>query len=99
VKKNYNHPVITGAMITDKGELVERHKPLSKRIESVLFHQQNKRILVLGSGMVSQPLIDYLHRNEKYHITIGNRKMIHLISIKQLGRSKGGFKTETKNSY
>lgn len=29
------------------------------------------KILVLGSGMVAAPCVEYLLRNEKNHITIG----------------------------
>ncbi|EPZ32733.1 Alanine dehydrogenase/PNT, NAD(H)-binding domain-containing protein [Rozella allomycis CSF55] len=69
---NRRNPVLMGATITRNGQLVDSHKHLQNRMNKVLKSETKKKILVLGSGYVSGPLIDYLHRNEKYEIILSS---------------------------
>lgn len=34
-----------------------------------MSHEGKKRVLILGAGMVSAPVVEYLHRDGKLHIT------------------------------
>lgn len=44
-------------------------KKSRSRHKSEVSHEGKKRVLILGAGMVSAPVVEYLHRDEKLHIT------------------------------
>lgn len=39
------------------------------------------KILVLGSGLVAKPCVDYLHRNTENHLTVGESSASGLLLI------------------
>ncbi|KAJ3235224.1 hypothetical protein HDU78_005295 [Chytriomyces hyalinus] len=76
VQGNFDHPVIQGAMITDEnGKLVKRHEGLNELVKqygqgaTVTGHG---KVLLLGSGYVSAPLVDYLLRSTHTSVTIAS---------------------------
>ncbi|KAH6597557.1 hypothetical protein BASA61_003126 [Batrachochytrium salamandrivorans] len=77
-KGNADHPVIQRAAITTtKGELVDKYKHLKS---SLPMHGHSgsakvtgsKKVLLLGSGFVAGPLVDYLLRTPGTHVTIAS---------------------------
>ncbi|KAM9311717.1 alpha-aminoadipic semialdehyde synthase, mitochondrial [Gastrophryne carolinensis] len=67
-------PVVKGAVITSNGSLTPKYKYIQKLRESREYAQlvtggAKKRILVLGSGYVSEPVISYLTRDPNVEIT------------------------------
>lgn len=63
------------AVITSNGHLTDRFKYIDqlrsqKRVSSSVA-SYDKRVLVLGAGYVVPPLIEYLSRDKKIHITVG----------------------------
>ncbi|KAJ3042649.1 hypothetical protein HDV00_006928 [Rhizophlyctis rosea] len=69
VKGNFNHPPLARATITTpEGKLVERHERLYKSIET----SKHQRVLLLGSGYVAAPLVDYLLCLPNCSITIAS---------------------------
>ena len=71
LSKGLDKPVIKRAMITDGKGLVEKYKHLQPLIDK---HggSKVKKILLLGSGFVSGPLVEYLIRNPDYRIVIAS---------------------------
>ncbi|KAJ2820312.1 hypothetical protein GGI24_004525, partial [Coemansia furcata] len=73
------HPVIRNAIICQDGALVKQHKHLEKTLaEASGVHVANtrrKRVLLAGSGMVSQPLVDYLASSKDTDITIASNDL------------------------
>ncbi|KAJ3391277.1 hypothetical protein HDU92_009137 [Lobulomyces angularis] len=80
VKGNLDHPVLKRASITSSdGTLVDRFKHLYKEIEKhtpassgITVTANSKNVLLLGSGFVAAPLVDYLLRDKSVHITIAS---------------------------
>ncbi|KAJ3295229.1 hypothetical protein HK104_002890 [Borealophlyctis nickersoniae] len=79
VKGNVNHPVLDRATITtEKGALADRHQKL---YDAISKHGQgakvfkNSRALVLGSGFVAAPLVDYLLRSKHHSVTIASNSL------------------------
>jgi alpha-aminoadipic semialdehyde synthase len=64
--KNDN-PVIRKSLITENGILTPEHKHLYPLVEKF----QGKKILVLGSGRVAGPLVQYLCESQMNYLTIG----------------------------
>ncbi|XP_069832690.1 alpha-aminoadipic semialdehyde synthase, mitochondrial [Dendropsophus ebraccatus] len=67
-------PVVRDAVIASNGSLTPRYKYIQKLRESREYAQlmtvgSKKRILVLGSGYVSEPVIGYLTRDPNVEIT------------------------------
>jgi alpha-aminoadipic semialdehyde synthase len=77
VKGNFDHPVLKRATITNPdGTLAERHQGLQAHIEKHAGGSpvvNGRRVLLLGAGYVALPLVDYLIRDGKTHVTIANR--------------------------
>ncbi|KAJ3074901.1 hypothetical protein HDU98_009870 [Podochytrium sp. JEL0797] len=76
LKGNFEDPVIKGATITDQeGRLVGGHKGLEGLVreygQGATVHKKG-RVLLLGSGYVSAPLVDYLLRNTHTSVTIAS---------------------------
>ncbi|KAJ2046362.1 hypothetical protein H4S04_005089 [Coemansia sp. S16] len=73
------HPVISHAIICQDGALVEQHKHLEKSLAESgglrVANTQRKRVLLAGSGMVSQPLVDYLASSKDTDITIASNDL------------------------
>ena len=71
---------------TSDGKLVDQHVGLYK----VLEKNASKRILVLGSGFVAKPLVDYLSNNINYSLTIASNSTAE---AKSLGLGKSNVTT------
>ncbi|KAH1185894.1 hypothetical protein KIL84_018643, partial [Mauremys mutica] len=70
--QNYS-PVVRDAVITSNGSLTDKYKYIQKLRESREYSQSltknKKRVLLLGSGYVSGPVIEYLTRDPNVEIT------------------------------
>ncbi|KAI8847219.1 Saccharopine dehydrogenase-domain-containing protein [Chytridium lagenaria] len=83
VKGNFNHPVLKKATITtNDGKLEESHTKLYDSIEQFgkphgigIKVTGRKNVLLLGSGYVAAPLVDYLLRSKDNHITIASNSL------------------------
>ncbi|XP_021087475.1 alpha-aminoadipic semialdehyde synthase, mitochondrial isoform X2 [Mesocricetus auratus] len=70
-------PVVRDAVITSNGTLTDKYKYIQKlresreRIQS-LSMSTKKKVLVLGSGYVSEPVLEYLSRDNNIEITVGS---------------------------
>ncbi|CAH1783508.1 unnamed protein product [Owenia fusiformis] len=71
-------PVVKNAVIASNGKLTPnfeyinnlRRTSRSKHKAMKAVHEAEKRVLVLGSGFVAGPVIEYLTRDDKYHVTL-----------------------------
>ncbi|KAJ2682699.1 hypothetical protein IWW39_005885 [Coemansia spiralis] len=71
------HPVLSRAIICQDGALTKQHKHLEESLASGLrvVNTRRKRVLLAGSGMVSQPLVDYLASSKDTDITIASNDL------------------------
>uniref|UniRef100_A0A8C7EJ88 Aminoadipate-semialdehyde synthase n=1 Tax=Neovison vison TaxID=452646 RepID=A0A8C7EJ88_NEOVI len=81
-------PVVRDAVITSNGVLTDKYKYIPKLRESRELAQSlsmgtKKKVLVLGSGYVSEPVLEYLSRDNKIEITVGSDMKNQ---IEQLGK-------------
>ncbi|XP_017369381.2 alpha-aminoadipic semialdehyde synthase, mitochondrial, partial [Cebus imitator] len=70
-------PVVRDAVITSNGTLPDKYKYIQKLRESreraqSLSMGTRKKVLVLGSGYVSEPVLEYLSRDDNIEITVGS---------------------------
>ncbi|XP_038174421.1 alpha-aminoadipic semialdehyde synthase, mitochondrial isoform X2 [Arvicola amphibius] len=70
-------PVVRDAVITSNGILTDKYKYIQKLRESrehiqSLSMSTKKKVLVLGSGYVSGPVLEYLSRDNNIEITVGS---------------------------
>ncbi|KAM7325471.1 hypothetical protein ACRRTK_015724 [Alexandromys fortis] len=70
-------PVVRDAVITSNGVLTDKYKYIQKLRESrervqSLSMSTKKKVLVLGSGYVSGPVLEYLSRDNNIEITVGS---------------------------
>ncbi|XP_028618405.1 alpha-aminoadipic semialdehyde synthase, mitochondrial [Grammomys surdaster] len=70
-------PVVRDAVITSNGLLTDKYKYIQKLRESrehiqFLSMSKKKKVLVLGSGYVSGPVLEYLSRDNNIEITVGS---------------------------
>nr|XP_012804245.1 alpha-aminoadipic semialdehyde synthase, mitochondrial [Jaculus jaculus] len=70
-------PVVRDAVITSNGTLTDKYKYIQKLRESrervqSLAMTTKKKVLVLGSGYVSGPVLEYLSRDSNIEITVGS---------------------------
>ncbi|KAJ3217080.1 hypothetical protein HDU67_008549 [Dinochytrium kinnereticum] len=80
VKGNFDHPVLKRATITtNDGNLEDDHVKLKSCVEqfgvphgSGIKVTGRKNVLLLGSGYVAAPLVDYLLRSKDNHVTIAS---------------------------
>ena len=77
---NFTAPVY-GAIITSNGKLTPNYEYIAdlresnrdrSRHKSDVSAEGKKQVLVLGAGFVSAPLVEYLHRNDKYQIQVAS---------------------------
>lgn len=77
---NFSSPVY-GAIITSNGRLTPNYEYIAdlresnrerSRHKSDVSVEGKKQVLVLGAGFVSAPVIEYLHRNDKYQIRVAS---------------------------
>lgn len=73
-------PVVRDAVITSNGLLTDKFKYIQKLRESreriqFLSMSSKKKVLVLGSGYVSGPVLEYLSRDNNIEITLGSDMM------------------------
>uniref|UniRef100_A0A452RMH3 Alpha-aminoadipic semialdehyde synthase, mitochondrial n=1 Tax=Ursus americanus TaxID=9643 RepID=A0A452RMH3_URSAM len=81
-------PVVRDAVITSNGVLTDKYKYIQKLRENRELAQSlsmgtKKKVLVLGSGYVSEPVLEYLSRDNKIEITVGSDMKNQ---IEQLGK-------------
>ncbi|XP_067420389.1 alpha-aminoadipic semialdehyde synthase, mitochondrial isoform X1 [Emydura macquarii macquarii] len=73
--QNYS-PVVRDAVIASNGSLTDKYKYIQKLRESREYSRSltkdKKRVLLLGSGYVSGPVIEYLTRDPNVEITAGS---------------------------
>ncbi|KAJ3121942.1 hypothetical protein HK098_003261 [Nowakowskiella sp. JEL0407] len=74
---NFSHPVLSRATITFESGLTEKFKKLEKHIKLSASSPTNatKRVLVLGSGFVAGPLVDYLAGVNNYSVTVATNNL------------------------
>ncbi|KAF6085248.1 aminoadipate-semialdehyde synthase [Phyllostomus discolor] len=70
-------PVVRDAVITSNGTLPDKFKYIQKLRESREYSQSlsmatKKKVLVLGTGYVSEPVLEYLSRDRDIEITVGS---------------------------
>ncbi|KAJ1770169.1 hypothetical protein IW140_004894 [Coemansia sp. RSA 1813] len=80
-------PVLSNAVICENGKLAKPHRHLKKNLAEMgsvkVTDTRKKRVLLAGSGMVSQPLVDYLSSTKDTEIKIASndlneaRKLAH----------------------
>ncbi|XP_053879229.1 alpha-aminoadipic semialdehyde synthase, mitochondrial isoform X1 [Malaclemys terrapin pileata] len=91
--QNYS-PVVRDAVITSNGSLTDKYKYIQKLRESREYSRSltrdKKRVLLLGSGYVSGPVIEYLTRDPNVEITAVSPLTLYLrtasIMKEQLGQ-------------
>jgi alpha-aminoadipic semialdehyde synthase len=76
-KGNLSHPVLKRATIAEEGKLLGKHEKLHESIkkhapDSIKVEARTKKVLLLGSGYVAGPLVDYLVRDKNHLVTVGN---------------------------
>ncbi|KAI9592138.1 Saccharopine dehydrogenase-domain-containing protein [Syncephalis fuscata] len=72
IKGNSKLPVFERATICENGKLRERHQHLTQHLFKA---SASKRILVLGSGFVAGPLIDYLAKSKDFELVIASNSL------------------------
>ncbi|XP_016068856.1 PREDICTED: alpha-aminoadipic semialdehyde synthase, mitochondrial isoform X2 [Miniopterus natalensis] len=70
-------PVVRDAVITSNGVLTDKYKYIQKLRQSreraqLLSMATKKKVLVLGTGYVSEPVLEYLSRDKNIEITVGS---------------------------
>nr|XP_020822023.1 alpha-aminoadipic semialdehyde synthase, mitochondrial isoform X2 [Phascolarctos cinereus] len=70
-------PVVRDAVIASNGSLPEKYKYIQKLRDSrahaeLLSMDKRKKVLLLGSGYVSEPLVEYLCRDGSIEMTVGS---------------------------
>uniref|UniRef100_A0A8D1MH97 Alpha-aminoadipic semialdehyde synthase, mitochondrial n=1 Tax=Sus scrofa TaxID=9823 RepID=A0A8D1MH97_PIG len=84
-------PVVRDAVITSNGTLAKKYKYIQtlresrERVQSLSMGTK-KKVLVLGSGYVSEPVLEYLSRDDNIEITVGSDMKNQ---IEQLGKKYG----------
>ncbi|KXS21364.1 hypothetical protein M427DRAFT_119187 [Gonapodya prolifera JEL478] len=100
LKDNFEHPVVARATITDlDGKLVGRHQKLLPSIEKYgtpapPVVKPNAKVLVLGSGLVASPAIEYLLKNPEWSVTVASAD---LAEAKRLARGRPRVPVEQLN--
>ncbi|KAG5458902.1 MAG: Saccharopine dehydrogenase-domain-containing protein, partial [Olpidium bornovanus] len=92
-KENWDHPVLKRAIIAEGGNLAQSYTHLKRAIEKSVGSspvemvtcttrgRESKRVLLLGSGMVAGPLVDYLLRIEDVHVVIASNDRSEATSL------------------
>ncbi|KAJ1823329.1 hypothetical protein LPJ56_002998, partial [Coemansia sp. RSA 2599] len=74
-----DHPVLRHAIICQNGGLEEQHRHLESTMAEArgirVGDSSKKNVLLAGSGMVSQPLVDYLAKSKDTDITIASNDL------------------------
>ncbi|KAI7832971.1 mitochondrial alpha-aminoadipic semialdehyde synthase [Kickxella alabastrina] len=74
-----DHPVLSRAIICQDGSLTKQHEHLKKSLTNSqgirVVDNRRKSVLLAGSGMVSQPLVDYLASTKDTDITIASNDL------------------------
>ena len=70
-------PVISGSVICSNGKLTPKYEYIAKLREknnTIIPGDFNseKKVLVLGAGYVSSPVVDYLTRDESIGVTVAS---------------------------
>jgi len=85
------HPIVKGAVIASNGKLTPnfeyidelRRGSRSRHKAHMARAQAEKRVLVLGSGYVSEPLVEYLLRDPLTHISVASAIQTELDKLAQ----------------
>ncbi|KAI8322217.1 hypothetical protein GQ54DRAFT_317268 [Martensiomyces pterosporus] len=79
VAGDLSNPVLSRAIICENGALAKPHTHLEKDLRNAqgirVADNRRKRVLLAGSGMVSQPLVDYLSSTKDTDITIASNDL------------------------
>ncbi|KAJ3338033.1 hypothetical protein HDU91_001330 [Kappamyces sp. JEL0680] len=101
VKGDFNNPVLARATITKPdGTLESKHAALKNAIAKHAKRASvtaTKKILLLGSGFVAQPLVDYLLRNPFYSVTIASNVREEAIALAQGHKHASVVPLDVKN--
>ncbi|KAJ3330264.1 hypothetical protein HDU76_006052, partial [Blyttiomyces sp. JEL0837] len=90
VKGRFDHPVLKGATITTPdGKLAKQHEKLYEVIEEYGTAKDNsgikvigsQKVLLLGSGYVAAPLVDYLLRSKNVSVTIASNSPTEALNL------------------
>ncbi|KAJ1748278.1 hypothetical protein LPJ79_004661 [Coemansia sp. RSA 1821] len=76
---NLEDTVLSNAVVCQNGKLESPHRHLEKDLAKAqgirVADTRRKRVLLAGSGMVSQPLVDYLARSRDTEITVASNSL------------------------
>ncbi|XP_071450294.1 alpha-aminoadipic semialdehyde synthase, mitochondrial isoform X2 [Hetaerina americana] len=78
-KHNFN-PVVHGAIITSNGKLtpnfeyIQELRMANRRTQTAMLARQaaSKKVLILGAGFVSAPVVEYLNRDKNIALTVAS---------------------------
>ncbi|KAI8972025.1 Saccharopine dehydrogenase-domain-containing protein [Mycotypha africana] len=73
-------PLLQKAAITESGSLTKDHMDLKSKLPGLkstpkITKNSKKTVLLLGSGMVAAPLVDYLAKRPDVHIIVASNRM------------------------
>ncbi|KAJ3373400.1 hypothetical protein GGF31_000833 [Allomyces arbusculus] len=89
-KQEFESPVLKRATIAANGALEPRHAWLEGKLPSAITAAgevkspaaaASKRVVVLGSGFVAGPLVDYLLRDPHVHITLASNNVAEATAL------------------
>uniref|UniRef100_A0A8C6SN50 Aminoadipate-semialdehyde synthase n=1 Tax=Neogobius melanostomus TaxID=47308 RepID=A0A8C6SN50_9GOBI len=80
-------PQVRDAVITSNGKLTPKFEYIDKLREEreraqIMKKSGMKRVLLLGTGYVSGPVVEYLTRDDKTQVTVGDLRQAEELSIK-----------------
>lgn len=71
-----SNEILNRASITTRtGDLAEKHKHLHRNLTRAAQQKTNRRVLLLGSGRVAAPLVDYFLKTPGTTITVGSNSL------------------------
>lgn len=82
--ENPAHPTISGATIVSGGKLSAQHQWLS----SAMVGSSKKNILILGSGYVAGPVVQYLGDRSDFRVTVASNSHAEALAISKLAKNE-----------
>lgn len=82
--ENPAHPTISGATIASGGKLSAQHQWLS----SAMAGSRKKNILILGSGYVAGPVVQYLGDRSDFRVTVASNSHAEALAISKLAKNE-----------
>jgi alpha-aminoadipic semialdehyde synthase len=84
---NLNHPIIERATIAKDGKLAAKFQKLEPIVAKYgatnVQTKSQKNVLLLGSGFVSKPLVDYLLRDPHTMVTIASNEQAEALALSE----------------